>query len=57
MFNIGYVSNETNIDVLMYTCKIYSGRSACIAAQLENEILNGYYTGIYTITTMNEICS
>ena len=57
MLNVGYVSNETKIDVRMYTCKIYSGRSACIAVQLENEILNGNYTGIYTITTMNGICS
>ena len=39
----------------MYVCtleKIYSGRSACIAVQPENEILNGNYTGSYTITTM-----
>ena len=50
LLNIGYVSNETNTDVHMYTWRIYSGRSACVAAQLESEILNGNYTGIYTIT-------
>ena len=26
MLNIGYVSNETNEDVRMYTCRIYSSR-------------------------------
>ena len=26
MLNIGYVSNETNTDVCMYTCRIYSSR-------------------------------
>ena len=26
MLNIGYVSNETNTDVRMYTCRIYSSR-------------------------------
>ena len=26
MLNIGYVSNETNEDVHMYTCRIYSSR-------------------------------
>ena len=26
MLNIGYVSNETNTDVHMYTCRIYSSR-------------------------------
>ena len=26
LLNIGYVSNETNKDVRMYTCRIYSSR-------------------------------
>ena len=26
MLNIGYVSKETNTDVRMYTCRIYSSR-------------------------------
>ena len=26
LLNIGYVSNETNTDVRMYTCRIYSSR-------------------------------
>ena len=50
VLNIGYISNETNTDVCMYTCWIYSSRCGYIAVHLENEILNGIYTGLYTIT-------
>ena len=39
MLNIGYVSNETNTDVCMYTCRIYSSRDLdTLLYKLELEI-------------------
>ena len=35
LLNIGYVSNETNTDVRMYTCRIYSSRCSHIVVQVE----------------------
>ena len=35
LLNIGYVSNETNTDVHMYTWRIYSSRCSHIAVQVE----------------------
>ena len=44
LLNIGYVSNETNTDVCMYTRRIYSSRSGYIAAQSWTDCI-GKYTG------------
>ena len=58
MLNIGYVSNETNTDVCMYTWRIYSIRDldtllhTWVAAG--TELLYGKYTGFYTIATKDE---
>ena len=57
MLNIGYVSNERNTDVHMYTLRIYPyiedlvvhGSTCCISGYtLENDILNGIYIGLCT---------
>ena len=51
MLNIGYVLNETNTDICICTLvEFISSRCSHIAAQLEKEILNGIYTGLYIIT-------
>ena len=51
MLNIGYVLNETNTDVHVCTLvEFISSRYSHIAVQLEKEILNGIYTGLYIIT-------
>ena len=54
MLNIGYVWNETNTDVRMYTWRIYSSRSARIAVHGWSELLDEIYIGIYTSATMDE---
>ena len=48
--------NETNEDVCMYICRIYSSRD--LDTLLYKVELNniGKYTGIYTIATMEEKC-
>ena len=56
LLNIGYVSNETNTDVCMYTWRIYSRWSALLDVQVGTEILYGKYTGIYTNATKEEKC-
>ena len=52
MLNIGYVSNETNTDVRMYTCWIYSSRDLDTFLHKLELIYIGNYTGIYTIATI-----
>ena len=56
LLNIGYVSNETNTDVSMYACWIYSGRDLDTLLHKVEVIYIGNYTGIYTIETMDEEC-
>ena len=55
LLNIGYVSNETNTDVRMYTCRIYSSRDLDtllhkVALSME---LNMHWknAGLYTLAT------
>ena len=51
MLNIGYVSNETNTDVRMYTCRIYSSRD--LDTLLHKVDLNMHWknAGLYTLAT------
>ena len=55
LLNIGYVSNETNTDVRMYTCRIYSSRYLdTLESSMEHELeLNMHWknAGLYTLTT------
>ena len=57
MLNIGYVSNETNTDVRMYTCGIYSSRdldTLLYKVKLELSMeLNMHWknAGLYTLAT------
>ena len=49
LFNIGYILNETDTDVCMYTLrKLFLCRCGHIAVQVEYGILNVIYTGLYT---------
>ena len=53
MLYIGYVSNETNEDVRMYTCRIYSSRDLDTLLH-KVEVLNdhiGKNAVLYTLAT------
>ena len=52
MLNIKYVLNETNTDVRMYTCWIYSSQDLDTLLYKLELIYIGEYTGIYTIATI-----
>ena len=56
LLNIGYVSNETNTDVHMYTWRIYSSRDLDTLLYKLKMMNIGKYTGFYTIATMEEKC-
>ena len=58
LLNIGYVSNETNTDVRMYTCGIYSSRYLDTLLYMDEDLNDhiGEHTGIYTNATMEEKC-
>ena len=53
MLNIGYVSNETNTDVRMYTCRIYSSRDLDTLLHKVELELNMHWknAGLYTLAT------
>ena len=53
LLNIGYVSNETNTDVHMYTCRIYSSRDLDTLLHKVELELNMHWknAGLYTLTT------
>ena len=56
LLNIGYVSNETNTDVRMYTRRFYSSIDLdTLLYKLELKMY-GKYTGTYTIATIDEKC-
>ena len=51
MLDIGYILNETNTDVRMYICRIYSSRD--LDTLLHKVELNMHWknAGLYTLTT------
>ena len=53
MLNIGCVSNETNTDVRMYTCRIYSSRDLdTLESSMEHELnMHWKNAGLYTLAT------
>ena len=56
MLNIGcvvLVSNETNTDVCMYTCRIYSSRYLDTLLYKVEVNVHWIYTGLYTNTTID----
>ena len=54
MLNIGYVSNETNTDVCMYTWRIYSSRDLDTLLYKVEVKMHGICSSLYTNATIEE---
>ena len=51
LLDIGYVSNETNTDVRMYICRIYSSRDLDTLLHKVELDMHWKNAGLYTLTT------